>query len=285
MISFIVPAYNEAERIGATIATILAVSEQLGVRPIDIVVVNDGSTDRTGEVLAGLASNHGCIQVLENEKNLGLGAAIKRGAAAVKYARFIFVPGDNDMSAHTLRQLIAHRETADLVMAFPVNIEARSTLRNVLSFLYRVFYILGFNARVNYINAAGVYPTGRVRALNLRGRRFSFTAELNLKLLRSGCSFCEIPGYINADTRVWRTVNLRNLGDVIRSFILLLFEIHISKRKSFSNRPQRIFIDFATPALKVADARVVEREAAQGDVALPTKDADPEVEPKGRWVE
>lgn len=280
MISFIVPAYNEAERIGATIATILAVSEQLGVRPIDIVVVNDGSTDRTGEVLAELARKHDCIQVLENETNLGLGTAIKKGIAAVKYDRFVFVPGDNQMMEFMLRSLIVYRDAADLVFAWRINVDARSILRNILSSQYNMFCMLCFGAMINHVNATCVYPTERVRALRLRGRRFSIAAELNLKLLRSGGTYCEIPGYDHPSDRIWRTLSLKNFVEIVGSFLWLLFDIHIAGRQTFNKVPQRVFIDFATPALGGPVGRVVEMQAMRKDLSVSERDTRARVHSK-----
>lgn len=266
MLSFIVPTYNEEQNIEGAVETILKVSAETDIAPIDIVVVNDGSTDRTGEVLAELASKHDCLQVLENEKNRGLGAAMKRGIAAVKYGRFIVVPGDNQMMEFMLRSLIVYRDAADLVFAWRINVDARSILRNILSSQYNMFCMLCFGAMINHVNATCVYPTERVRALRLRGRRFSIAAELNLKLLRSGGTYCEIPGYDHPSDRIWRTLSLKNFVEIVGSFLWLLFDIHIAGRQTFNKVPQRVFIDFASPTSALTGRHLAGVPALRTDI-------------------
>ena len=66
---------------------------------------------------------------------------------------------------------------------------------------------------------------------------------MNVKLLRTGCSFAEVPGYMQAGPKMRRTVTLRNFVEVARSFIVLIYEVYVSSRQQFSRRPRRVLID------------------------------------------
>jgi glycosyltransferase involved in cell wall biosynthesis len=245
MISFVVPAFNEQDKITETIKTILRATALAGIDDIDIIVVNDGSTDRTGEVLTGLAASLPALRVITHFVNLGVGAAFRDALAVAKADRFVIVPGDNDMSADVLRTLLQFRNSADIVMAFPINNENRTLPRNVLSFFYRMIYMVAFRIFVNYVNAPCVYPTAKLRALNLRSRRFSIIAEATTKLLRTGCSYAEIPGFFQSMQGTRRTVTLRNLSEVMRSFLSLVLDIHVIHRTRYAWVPRRVFIDIA----------------------------------------
>jgi glycosyltransferase involved in cell wall biosynthesis len=245
MISFVVPAFNEQTKITETIKTILRATALAGIDDIDIVVVDDGSIDRTGEILMGLAAALPALRVITHPTNLGVGAAFRDALAVAKFDRFVIVPGDNDMSADVLRQLLQCRNSADIVMAFPINNENRTLPRNVLSFFYRMSYMVAFRIFVNYVNAPCVYPTEKLRALDLRSRRFSIIAEATTKLLRTGCSYAEIPGFFQSMQGTRSTVTLRNLAEVMRSFLSLLLDIHVVHRARYARVPRRVFIDIA----------------------------------------
>jgi glycosyltransferase involved in cell wall biosynthesis len=95
MISFIVPAYNEARVIGSTLAAIHAAARESGQR-YEIVVVDDSSTDST----AAAASREGARVVSVNRRQIA--AARNAGARAAIGRVFVFVDADTTVTARTL---------------------------------------------------------------------------------------------------------------------------------------------------------------------------------------
>src|SRR5260370_25301842 len=83
-ISVVIPAFNEAVRIGDTLATSIAYLEKVSPGS-ELIVINDGSTDSTGEVIRKVAAvpSSVAIQLLENFPNRGKGAAVKNGVVSV----------------------------------------------------------------------------------------------------------------------------------------------------------------------------------------------------------
>lgn len=79
MLSIVIPAYNEEDAIASIIERTMAarqsICERAGIGSVEIIVVNDGSSDRTAEI----ARRYGEIQLISYEKNRGYGAAIKQG--------------------------------------------------------------------------------------------------------------------------------------------------------------------------------------------------------------
>src|SRR5205807_8374905 len=74
MLSILMPVYNERERVERTIQAVLATKLPTD---FELVVVDDGSTDGTGEILRSGGSWDGRVRLLEHPHNQGKGAAVK----------------------------------------------------------------------------------------------------------------------------------------------------------------------------------------------------------------
>src|SRR5436190_7075881 len=76
-LSVVIPVYNEARWVGELVQRVEA-SDRLGC-DLEIVIVDDGSTDGTIGVLEELSAKHACIKLVRQAKNRGKGAALRRG--------------------------------------------------------------------------------------------------------------------------------------------------------------------------------------------------------------
>jgi len=76
--SIVLPAYNESERIGATLEKIFAHADQAGWKN-EVIVVNDGSTDDTAGIVRRYQAKHPTLQLLENPGNRGKGYSVRNG--------------------------------------------------------------------------------------------------------------------------------------------------------------------------------------------------------------
>ena len=246
MISFIVPAFNEEGNILNTVEAIRAAAAEARLADCEIVVIDDGSSDGTWREIEAAAATHSEVRPLKNPGNLGLGASIRAGIAAASGESFMVVPGDNDVPPALIAFMLRFRDEADVILTAPLNKEQRTIGRNVISMLYQMAYMVVFKVYVSYLNGPGIWPTAAARAAMLRSRRFSIIAEMNVKLLRMGCTFAEVPGYFQAGPKVRRTVTLRNLAEVILSFVRLFIDVRIRNRQRFAKRPTRRQIDFVS---------------------------------------
>ncbi len=94
-ISIVIPAYNEAERIGPTIETIQDYFSKKN-QSFDILVVNDGSRDNTGNIVVNRAKERRDVTLLESSVNQGKGASVKRGI--IQAASDLILLTDADLS-------------------------------------------------------------------------------------------------------------------------------------------------------------------------------------------
>ncbi len=114
-VSFVVPALNEEGNIEATVKNILEAGGR-SCRDFEIILVNDGSTDRTGATMDALAARNKTVRVVHNERNLGYGGAFKRGAAAAQKDFVVRVCADDVSPAECLEKILSQVGKADLVL-------------------------------------------------------------------------------------------------------------------------------------------------------------------------
>lgn len=104
LLSVVVPAYNEQDRIIPTVGAIAAHVSTLGI-PWELIVADDGSSDDTVRTLRGLGLVN--ARVLETERNGGKGSAVRRGILAARGDYILFSDADNSTPIEELAALLA----------------------------------------------------------------------------------------------------------------------------------------------------------------------------------
>ena len=112
-LSVVVPAYNEAFRLGATLDRLLDFLESRGDR-FEILVVDDGSTDGTGRVAAERGGER--VRTLQLGTNRGKGAALRHGVEASRGERVLLTDADLSTPIEELESLEEALEEADIVL-------------------------------------------------------------------------------------------------------------------------------------------------------------------------
>ncbi|MEM3696472.1 MAG: glycosyltransferase family 2 protein [Candidatus Bathyarchaeia archaeon] len=203
----ILPCFNEENNIKPLIHSI---DEALKPHiPYKIIAVNDGSYDRTGEVLKDLSANYP-IEILGHETNMGLGAALKTGLLAVANEALnedfvVIMDSDNTHDPKHVLEMLAAAEDADIVVGsryikggvqlhVPLH---RVILSKTVNFLVKKLFHLSikdatsgfrcFRARLFKI----LHDTFGDRILESRG--FVASLELLLKAAHFGTTVKEVP--------------------------------------------------------------------------------------------
>jgi glycosyltransferase involved in cell wall biosynthesis len=191
-ISVVVPALNEEANIALAVREIIEALGQAHFSDWEIVLVNDGSTDRTASVMERLATENPRIRVVHNGSNLGFGGAYKSGLAAATLEYVIMVPGDNELPATGLLPILEAVGKADIVVPYWINTETRSWLRRLASYGFTAIMNVLFGLRLKYYNGTAVHRTKLVRQITINSNGFDYQAEALIKLLRRGCSYVQV---------------------------------------------------------------------------------------------
>ncbi len=224
-ISLIVPALNEEAIIESTIREIVA---QLEGRFADqeIILVDDGSTDSTGEIMDRLAYEYGSIRVLHNPTNCGLGASYRRAVEEARFEYVMMLCGDGGLPADSLPPIFDAVGTADIVVPYMINLrEIKTPSRYALSRIYTTLLNILFRQKLRYYNGLPVHRLDLLRQIVIASSGFGFQGEILIKLLKAGCSYVEV-GVLGAEkTNRSKAVSLRNFANVSKTLTLLIWEI------------------------------------------------------------
>lgn len=125
-VSVLIPAYNEGENVEETVAHAVA----LDYPEFEVVVVNDGSKDETGEVLERLARKYSRLRVVHLAHNQGKAMALQAGSLVARHEILICIDGDALLDRHAAHWLVRHFVESPDVAAVTGNprIRNRSTV-------------------------------------------------------------------------------------------------------------------------------------------------------------
>jgi glycosyltransferase involved in cell wall biosynthesis len=141
--SIVIPAYNESARLPATLASVMSCIRARGWQA-EVLVVNDGSTDATANVVQAFAQTAPEIRLIENPGNRGKGYSVRAGMLHARGEVVLFT--DSDLSApieEAERLFAAIQEGADIAIGSRWLESGRQTQRQPL---YRQFFGRCFNA-------------------------------------------------------------------------------------------------------------------------------------------
>lgn len=116
-ISIVFPAYNEEDNIEICIIVAYAILEEI-VKDFEIIIVNDGSVDRTKEICFALAERFKKIKVISKDKNEGYGYALRDGFAMAKFDLVFFSDSDRQFDILNLKDLLKYIDDYDIVVGF-----------------------------------------------------------------------------------------------------------------------------------------------------------------------
>ena len=240
MLTILVPALNEEAALADTVRTVHRIASAKLAEEHEIIVFNDGSTDRTPEIADELARKIPGVRVVHHAKPMGVGYCFREALQMAKGERFTGFAGDNNVAPRLIEELLSNAGRADVVVSYIVNTEERGSLRHVVSTLFSMTYVLFFGIHLKYINGNTVWPTQLLRDCDIRAQGYSIMAETNVKMLRRGVTFMEIPGEMNKSATKSQAIKWENLVEVIGTFARLLWQVHVTQKDVYSRPAKRI---------------------------------------------
>lgn len=196
-LSVVIPAYNEAERLGPSLERVAGYLGERGAE-YEILVVDDGSTDGTAAVAAGYEDRG--VRVLRQPRNLGKGAAVRRGVLASRGRRVLVSDADLSTPIEAVERLEAALAGADVAFGSRAAAGADVQIRQPF---YRELMGKTFNLIIRLFGVRGIQDTqcgfklldGEAARRLFAGMivdRFAFDVELLWLARREGLRVVEV---------------------------------------------------------------------------------------------
>ncbi|MBG6102203.1 glycosyltransferase family 2 protein [Micromonospora vinacea] len=192
-LSILMPVYNEAERVAEALKQALAVPYPC---EIEIVVVDDGSTDETAEILARMDDPR--LRVVTHPRNAGKGAAIKTAVDSARGEYMVILDADLEYDPQDIPKLLA-----PVLEGHATVVYGNRTFGSHSA--YSFWYVVGnrgvttaanvlFNSYIGDLETCfKLMPVELYRSLDIRSRGFGMEAEVTGKLLRRRIRPYDVP--------------------------------------------------------------------------------------------
>ncbi len=226
-LSVVIPAFNEASRLGDTLERLLPYLERRG-ESFEVMVVDDGSADATVEVAREYA--HRGVWVLELARNRGKGAALRHGVVASSGAKVLLCDADLSTPIEELARLEPHLAHAKLVLGSRGVAGARVELhqpwhRELMGKAFnRLIRLLGFGDFRDTQCGFKLMEGEAARELfpQLTIERFAYDVELVWETRRRGWKVVEV-GVEWHDSPVSRVRPLHDAPQMLRDVVRVRF--------------------------------------------------------------
>jgi glycosyltransferase involved in cell wall biosynthesis len=257
LVSIVVPAFNEAGIVEQNLARLCTYMETLEAHfRWEIVVINDGSTDCTGDLIDEFAKGNSNVRVFHHITNFGLGQAFKFAFSRCRGEYVVTLDADLSYSPDHIERLLdkIQQTKAKVVVASPYmeggKISDVPWLRKIFSVGANRFLSRAANGELSTLTSmVRVYDGRFLRSLNLRAQGMEVMPEIIYKSKLLGARIEEIPAHLDwselrarantrqSSMRLWRhTVSIILSGFLFRpvmffilpGLLLLLFSIYVN---------------------------------------------------------
>jgi len=191
-LSIIVPCFNEEENVGLLIE---AVFKTMSADPrfIELILINDGSLDRTAEIVQGMAAYEPRLRLIAHARNRGLGAAIRTGLETATGDYVLYTDADLPFDFGQISRLLMQASADRIVIGYRAN-RGEGMRRWILSKGYNLLCRAVFGLRVRDVNfACKLIPRRAVEALHLGSEGSFIDAEMLIECRRLGLKITEFP--------------------------------------------------------------------------------------------
>jgi glycosyltransferase involved in cell wall biosynthesis len=203
-ISVVIPCYNEEAILRANIGTVINYLQALEKYQWEIIIVNDGSKDDTGNIAEEIARQNSHVRVIHHPVNLNLGLALQTGFRHAKGNIIVVLDVDLSYSVEYIGQMCDKlvENSADIVLASPYMKGGQVTgvpfSRRVMSkWVNRFMRMAAQDKYHTYTAMVRAYRTEFIRSMNLKTRDYEISPEILYKAMILRARIVEIPAHLD----------------------------------------------------------------------------------------
>ncbi len=227
-ISVFFPCYNEQDNVGNTVTRAVGVLEKIGA-DYEVIIVNDGSKDSTGETADNIAAKNSRIKVVHHQTNLGYGSAVRSGIKASTKDFVFFTDGDGQFDVNEMPPLLPLMEKFDIVCGYRINRQDSFT-RKLNGFLWTKLVCLLFGLSVRDVDCAfKLFKRNVFDNMPLVSTGALISAEILARAARRGFTITQVG--VHHYPRTAGTQTGAKMSVILRAF-KELFKLYNTIRKS-----------------------------------------------------
>lgn len=190
-LAIVVPAYNEEPSLETSVLAIAAAAERC-IKDFEIIIVDDGSRDRTGEIADALAGKHPRIRAVHHGKNRMIGGSLLSGLQAARSSHLMLIPVDNPLTEERMRAYLDASERADIAVGYRPERQGYRAWMKAGSRLYHAFCVLLFGVPLKDFMWISLYDREKILALHPRFEGIAIFPEILAKAARRGLRLAEV---------------------------------------------------------------------------------------------
>lgn len=234
-LSIIMPAYNEEDALEGSIRAALA-GIPAGVGTVELIVVDDGSTDRTPQVIDRIAASNAAVRSLHHDRNQGKGAALRTGFSQAHKEWILFVDADDQIGTAALSKALYFTRDHDIIIGYRHD-RTLAPGRKMLSWCYRhiTACLLGLSVKDPGCPFK-LFSRPALGMMQPAARGFIIDAELLFQAGQLGLRVKEIPVESCPRRKGSSTVTLRQIAGTLLELVLMRLSLIKNKQPAHRAR-------------------------------------------------
>lgn len=191
-ISFFCPAYHDENNLPVLIPRVHEFLSEIA-SIFEIIIIEDGSPDKTGEVADRLANQYSYVRVVHHPKNTGYGATLRDGFKSARYDYVIYTDGDNQYDIRDIGPYLRLLSEADVLSGYAVK-KAVTLKRKIQSLVFNLLVNFLFLVDLRDINCSlKVYKRQVLSVISMRSNGAFIDAEMLVGAKRAGFKIVQFP--------------------------------------------------------------------------------------------
>lgn len=230
-ITVVMPALNEEAGLADSIANVLDSFKRYAVKG-ELLIVDDGSSDRTGALAEDMAARHDFVRVLHHSAPCGIGASFWDGVQHANGEIVTMIPGDGENDAAEIFRYLPLMEQVDIVVPFVYNPGVRPWRRRLLSFIYHQIIYVTTAYSLNYLNGTVMYRKAIFEGITLKSNGFFYQTELLIKTIGRHYLYAEVPYALKKrHSGRSKAMTLKSLFSVVSGYLTTLGDVYALRRR------------------------------------------------------
>lgn len=227
-LSVFFPAFNEEENIRSTVEKAIKVIKNLNIKEWEIIIVDDGSKDGTGEIADKLSKEHKQVRVIHQE-NGGYGSALKTGFSNSKFEWIVYTDSDGQFDFGEVVRFFEKAKDADVVLGYRIK-RSDPFIRIMLAWGWRLSVLVFLGLRLRDVDCGFKLLNRKVwrKISPLDSQRGAMVnAEIAIRAKKSGFKILQVG--VNHYPRILGKPTGASIRVIINSYLDLIklrFKLH-----------------------------------------------------------